>query len=136
MTKTFRLPLLSALPALLVACGKDATLDRYSRQSYNSYADCQRMYSAQIRNGLSYPCQQSTGSTGGGGSSSSGRYWGPYTYQDGHRTHFVGYSPSGLPASSGLSYDTKKGTYGSFKAPGVSRGGFTTSSRSSGSLGG
>lgn len=134
MTKTFRLPLLSALPALLVACGSDIDLDRYHRQSYNSYADCQRMYSAQMRNGLDHPCQKSTSSAGG--SSSSGRYWGPYTYQDEKSTRFVGYSPSGLPASSGLSFDTKKGTYGSFKAPGVSRGGFTTSSRASGSLGG
>ena len=94
------------------------------------------MYSAQVRNGLTNPCQKSTGSTGESGTSSGGRYWGPYTYQDGKSTRFVGYSPRSLPASSGLSYDVKKGTYGSFKAPGVSRGGFTTSSRVGGSLGG
>ncbi|MBZ9714527.1 hypothetical protein [Deinococcus multiflagellatus] len=124
MRKRFTLPLLAALPAVLAACNDDLDLDRYSRVRYNSYADCLAANRTMINRGLSNPCQKS-----------SGGYYGPYARIVGSTTRYIGYSSSGGLSSSGLTYDSKKGTYGSFKAP-VSRGGFTSSARAGSSSSG
>lgn len=128
MSKVIHLPLLAALPALLAACGNDQDLSRYSRTSYNSYAQCQAAYREQIRQGLQNPCQK-TSRTGGGFF-----YFGPYILNAGGTTRYVGYTPAGGVAATGLT--SGKSGYSTFKAPSVSRGGFTTSSRASGSFGG
>ncbi len=129
MRKTFHLPLLAALPALLAACGDDdLDLDRYKRVKYSSYSQCVAENRVYMERGLQNPCQK----TGGG-------FYGPYMYFGGGWTRYLGYTASGGVAPTGLQYDTKKGTYGSFKAPGVSRGGLTSTGRarsSSGSFGG
>ncbi|MBZ9749537.1 hypothetical protein K7W42_01540 [Deinococcus sp. HMF7604] len=122
MSKRFTLPLLAALPAVLAACGDDLDLDRYSRVRYNSYAECLAVNRAMTSRGLPNPCQKT-----------SGGIYGPYARIVGGTTRYIGYTSSGALSGSGLTYDSKKGTYGSFKAP-VSRGGFTSSSRA-GSLG-
>ncbi|WP_221088492.1 hypothetical protein [Deinococcus aquaedulcis] len=127
MRKRFSLPLLAALPAVLSACGDDLDLDRYSRVRYNSYADCLTANRSMINRGLSNPCQKSSGSGGG--------YYGPYARIVGSTTRYIGYTSSGGLSGSGLTYDSKKGTYGSFKAP-VSRGGFTGSARAGSSSSG
>ncbi|SMB90862.1 hypothetical protein [Deinococcus hopiensis] len=130
MRKTFHLPLLAALPALLASCAHD-DYSRYSRVSYNSYEDCRRAYAAQIAQGLRNPCYRSS-------SGSSFFYYGPYFYSSGSTTRYLGYTPSGGIDERGMSYDARKGAYGSFKARGVSisRGGLTSSGRSRGSFGG
>lgn len=124
MRKTFHLPLLAALPAVLAACGDNPDLDRYQRVKYNSYSQCERENRIYVQQGLSTPCQKT-----------SGGYYGPYMYFGSGRTRYVGYTSSGGVSPSGLEYDAKRGTYGSFKAPGVSRGGFTSTGRA-GSFGG
>ncbi|WP_102126242.1 hypothetical protein [Deinococcus planocerae] len=126
MRKTFHLPLLATLPALLAACGgdDDLDLDRYKRTSYSSYQRCLAENRVYIERGMQNPCQKSGRS-----------YYGPYMYFGSSTTRYVGYTPSGGLASTGLTYDSKKGTYGSFKAP-VSRGGFTSTSRASSSSSG
>lgn len=116
MSKTFTLPLLAALPALLASCGND--LDRYSRGQYTTYEQCLNANRSVIQQGLTNPCQKR----------SSGGYYGPYVFIAGGLTRYVGYTSAGGLSGRGLTYDSKKGTYGSFKAP-VSRGGFTSSSR-------
>lgn len=130
MSKSFSLPLLAALPALLVGCGDDDDFSRYQRTRYNSYEECRLAYQVQINQGLSSPCYRS--SSGG-----SFFYFGPYFYTYGSTTRYLGYTSSGGVDTRGLSYDSKRGSYGSFKASGVSRGGFTSGSRGrSGSFGG
>ena len=126
MRKHFHLPLLAALPALLAACDDRPDLDGYSRARYNTAADCQRAYRAQLAGGLQNPCQKSS-------AGSRVSYFGPYMYNDGSSTRYVGYTSSGAVASSGLTYNSKKGSYSGFKSPGVSRGGLTTSGRAASS---
>ncbi|MFC4426084.1 hypothetical protein [Deinococcus navajonensis] len=124
MRKSFQLPLLSSLPALLLACGDRDDLGRYNRVQYSSYEQCMQANRAAVQQGLSNPCQK------------SGRAaYGPYIRYLGASTRYVGYTASGGVATSGLNYD-KQGRVSSFKAPGVSRGGFTSSARSGGSFGG
>ncbi|BDP42313.1 hypothetical protein DAETH_22820 [Deinococcus aetherius] len=129
MSKTFHLPLLATLPALLAACGdNDLDLDRYKRTKYTSYEQCRLANQDVIRQGLRNPCQKT-----------SGGFYGPYILLGSGLTRYVGYTSSGGVAPTGLTHDSKRGTYGSFKAP-VSRGGFTSTGRagssSSGSFGG
>ncbi|PTA69537.1 hypothetical protein [Deinococcus arcticus] len=124
MRKRFTLPLLAALPAVLAACDDDLDLDRYSRVRYNSYAECLAINRVMVNRGLRNPCQKS-----------SGGYYGPYARIVGSTTRYIGYTSSGGLSGAGLTYDSKKGTYGSFKAP-VSRGGFTSSSRAGSSSSG
>lgn len=133
MTKKFALPLLAALPALLVSCRNSVDTSNYQRLGFNSYQECATYYRVQISQGLKNPCVRSSG-----GSSGSVRFYGPYYTNSGSSTRYVGYDAGGKPASTGLTYDTKSGRYGSFKAGGTSRGGFTSSGRSSshGSFGG
>ena len=132
MRKTFHLPLLAALPALLVGCDDDDDYSRYQRLGYNSYAECLRAYQVQIAQGLGNPCYRNSSGSGGF------FYYGPYFYTSGRTTRYLGYTPSGGIDQRGLTYDAAKGRYGSFKASGVtvSRGGLTSSRRSSGSFGG
>ncbi|MFW8627749.1 hypothetical protein [Deinococcus sp. ME38] len=122
MSKSFTLPLLAALPALLASCGND--LDRYSRTTYSSYEQCLIANRVLIERGLSNPCQYRTG----------GGYYGPYVLIAGGISRYVGYDRLGKVSGAGLTYDSKRGSYGNFKAP-VSRGGFMSGSRS-GSFGG
>ena len=122
MSKSFTLPLMAALPALLASCGND--LDRYSRTTYGSYEQCIIANQVLIQQGLSNPCVRHTGSS----------YYGPYVLIAGGSTRYVGYNNLGKVSGAGLTFDSKRGSYGSFKAP-VSRGGFASSSRS-GSFGG
>ncbi|PIH00079.1 hypothetical protein [Deinococcus sp. UR1] len=122
MSKSFTLPLMAALPALLASCGND--LDRYSRTTYGSYEQCIIANRVLIQQGLRNPCVRHTGSS----------YYGPYVLIAGGSTRYVGYNNLGKVSGAGLTFDSKRGSYGSFKAP-VSRGGFTSSSRS-GSFGG
>lgn len=130
MTKKFALPLLSALPALLVSCQDTVDTSRYQRLGFNSYQQCATYYRVQISQGLKNPCVRSGGGSSGGGGG-GGRFYGPYYTNSGSTTRYVGYDAGGNPASTGLSYDSKSGRYGSFKAGGTSRGGFTGSGRSS-----
>ncbi|WP_155297560.1 hypothetical protein [Deinococcus kurensis] len=122
MSKSFTLPLLAALPALLASCGND--LDRYSRTTYGSYEQCLIANRVLIDRGLSNPCVYRTG----------GGYYGPYVRIVSGTTRYVGYDRLGKVSGAGLTFDSKRGSYGSFKAP-VSRGGFMSGSRS-GSFGG
>lgn len=136
MSKTFHLPLLASLPALLAACGdRDDDLNRYSRLQYATYQECIAANQAVIEQGLQNPCAEEDDV-----GLKKKRYYGPYTLIASGLTRYVGYSSlRGGPLSSGLTYDSKKGSYGTFKAP-VSRGGLTSSARaassSSGSFGG
>lgn len=123
MRKTFVLPLLTALPALLTACQSEVAIDRYQRLQFNSYRECREYYQPQIAQGLQNPCARS---------GSAGVYYGPYTYNSGASQRYVGYDAGGNRLSTGLSYDGKRGTYGSFKVGGVSRGGLTSTARGSG----
>jgi hypothetical protein len=127
MSKTFRLPLLAALPALLASCGSDPDLGQYRRTSFNSYSDCVRAYQTQVDRGLQNPCQK-TVRTGGGFF-----YYGPYFFAGRGNTRYLGYdrSGSGGVAGQGLSFDSK-GNARTFSKPGTSRGGFTSGSRSRG----
>ncbi|MFN4250492.1 hypothetical protein [Deinococcus sp.] len=122
MSKSFTLPLMAALPALLASCGND--LDRYSRTTYGSYEQCIIANRVLIQQGLRNPCVSRTGSG----------FYGPYVLIAGGTTRYVGYDNLGKVSGAGLTFDSKRGSYGSFKAP-VSRGGFASSSRS-GSFGG
>lgn len=123
MRKTFHLPLLAALPALLVACGDDdLDLDRYKRTKYTSYQQCRLANQDAIQRGLQNPCQKT-----------SGGFYGPYLLLRAGLTRYVGYTRSGGVASSGLTYDSRTGKTSSFKAPGVSRGGLTSTGRASSS---
>ena len=127
MNKTFYLPFLSALAAVTVSCNDRVTIDQYQRLQFNSYAECVRYYQAQINAGLQNPCYQVQSSH-----TSSFIYFGPYFYNTGGTVRYLGYTPQGQPASSGLSYDQKRRTYGSFKAGGTQRGGFGSRSGSFG----
>ncbi|GGI71121.1 hypothetical protein [Deinococcus wulumuqiensis] len=129
MTKTFVLPLLAALPALLVSCRDDVDISRYQRMQFNSYQECAAYYRAQIQQGLQNPCARSSSVSGSG---ASFMYYGPYYYNQSGTQRYVGYDASGNPAPTGLSYDSKRGSYGSFKAGGTRRGGLTSSARSGG----
>ena len=136
MTKKFALPLLAALPTLLVSCrSNDVDISRYQRMQFNSYEDCPRYYRPQVAQGLQNPCARSSRTYLSGGGTHF-YYSGPYYYNQNGTQRYVGYDSSGNPASSGLTYNSKSGRYGSFKTGGTSRGGFTTSARSSGSHGG
>lgn len=130
MTKKFVLPLLAALPALLSSCSREVPIDRYQRLSFNSYDECLRYYRPQIAQGLQNPCYRDTPTSSG-----FAYIHGPYFYNMGATTRYMGYSSSGAPLGTGLTYNSKSGRYGSFKAGGTSRGGFTSSSRGSGSSG-
>ncbi|ACO46665.1 hypothetical protein DEDE109153_16170 [Deinococcus deserti] len=126
MRKSFHLPLLSALPALLVACGgDDDDLSRYNRVEYASYQQCMVANQAYIEQGLENPCAEEDDDLD---LYKKKKYYGPFLYYTGSGTRFVGYTSSGGISPRGLTYDSKKGTYGSFKAP-VSRGGLTSSAR-------
>lgn len=129
MRKTFHLPLLAALPGLLAACGDDdLDLDRYKRTKYTSYTQCRLANQDAIRRGLPNPCQK----TGGG-------FYGPYILLASGLTRYVGYKANGGVSPTGLTYDARTGKTTSFKAPGVARGGLTSTGRassSSGSFGG
>lgn len=125
MSKTFRLPLLAALPAVLAGCGGDPDLNQYRRTSFNSYAECVRAYQPQIARGLQNPCQK-TARTGGGSF-----YYGPYFFAGRGNTRYLGYDRSGGVAGQGLSFDSK-GSVRTFSKPGTGRGGFTSGSRSRG----
>lgn len=131
MKKTFHLPLLTSLPLLITACaGSDNRIDLngYQRNTFNSEAECRAYYRVQIDRGLTNPCQRS---------SSGGRvsYFGPYYSGPFNNTTYLGYRSTGAVNTSGLRF--KNGTYvGSYAAPTVSRGGFTSRSRSGGSFGG
>ena len=128
MRKSFHLPLLSALPVLLVACGgDDDDLSRYNRVQYASYQQCMTANQAYIQQGLENPCTEEDNLDL---YKKKKKYFGPYLLYTAAGTRFVGYLRSGAVSSRGLTYDSKKGTYGSFKAP-VSRGGMTSSARAS-----
>ena len=123
MRKAFHLPLLAALPAVLAACGDDdLDLDRYKRTKYTSYEQCRLANRDAIQRGLQNPCQKT-----------SGGFYGPYIWLASGLTRYVGYTSSGRVAPTGLTYDTRSGKTTSFKAPGVSRGGFTSTGRASSS---
>ncbi|GHF48414.1 hypothetical protein HNQ07_002649 [Deinococcus metalli] len=123
-TKTFHLPLLAALPAVLAACGPGGVdTAGYNRWSYTSYQQCLDANRALLTQGLSNPCQRS-GST----------YFGPYIRVFNGSRQYLGYDGSGKTVAGGVTYDPVRGSYGTFRAP-VSRGGFLGSSRS-GSFGG
>lgn len=122
MSKTFHLPLLAALPALLASCGDDIDLDRYKRTKYTSYQQCRLANQAAIQRGLQNPCQKT-----------SGGFYGPYIYLAGRTTRYLGYTAAGALARSGLTYDSRKGSASTFKAPNVSRGGLTSTGRASSS---
>ncbi|UQN09553.1 hypothetical protein [Deinococcus sp. QL22] len=131
MKKLFHLPLLTSLPLLLTACaGSDDRIDLngYQRKSFNTEAECRAYYRVQIERGLTYPCERS-------GSGARFIYFGPYFLGGFTNTTYLGYRRTGGVNSSGLQF--KNGTYvGSYTAPSVSRGGFTSGSRSGGSFGG
>lgn len=131
MSKKFVLPMLAALPALLASCSREVPIDRYQRLSFNSYDECLQHYRPQIAQGLQNPCYRGT-------PTSSGFTYihGPYFYNTGATTRYVGYTSTGTPSGTGLTYNRKSGRYGSFKAGGTSRGGFASSGRGSGSFGG
>ena len=135
MTRKFVLPLLATLPALLVSCRDEVDISRYQRLQFNSYDECLRYYRPQIAQGLQNPCARSNSTYVSGGGSAF-YYYGPYSYNQSGTQRYVGYDTGGHPASTGLSYDSKSGRYGSFKAGGTSRGGLTSSARSGGSRGG
>ena len=125
MSKTFRLPLLAALPAVLTGCGGDPDLNQYRRTAFNSYAECVRAYQPQIDRGLQNPCQK-TARTGGGFF-----YYGPYFFAGRGNTRYLGYDRGGGVAGQGLSLDSR-GNARTFSKPGTGRGGFTSGSRSRG----
>lgn len=127
MKKVFVIPLLASLPALLSGCADNPDISRYQRVGYNSYAECMAAYRTQISQGLQNPCTQNRSFVSGGY-----LFYGPYLFNSGRDTRYVGYDSSGQPARDGLRVNTAKGTFGSFKAAGTSRGGFTSASRSRG----
>ncbi|MEF2276922.1 hypothetical protein V3W47_01345 [Deinococcus sp. YIM 134068] len=125
MSKSFHLPLLAALPALLVACGDDdLDLDSYKRTKYTSYQQCRLANQEAIQRGLRNPCQKT-----------SGGFYGPYLLLASGLTRYVGYTAAGRVASTGLTYNTRTGKATSFKAPGVARGGLTSTGRAGSSSG-
>ena len=160
MKKKFDLPLLAALPALLPAllssCGPD-TPDKVdtsgmSRRAFKTEAECRAAYKTQIEQGLQNPCNREQ-RVGGGfiffgpwfgsmgsissssglntGSTSPGTSTGPIPSQG---TRYLGYTPSGTVSTSGLSINPN-GKASVYSAPTISRGGFSTGARGTGSAG-
>ena len=131
--KTFHLPLLASLPTLLAGCGDADDLSRYNRMQYASYQECLTANQQLVQQGLQNPCSEEEDSD----FYRKKRYYGPLFYAGSGRTRYVGYASrsGGLLSGSGLTYDSKKGSYGSFKAP-VSRGGLTSTARGALSSGG
>ena len=117
-----------------MGCGPDTSYnqleqDGYVRQQFNSYQECRIHYKDLASNMADDPCDDDDD-----GYKKS--YYGPYTkYSSSGSTSYVGYS--GGVASSTSTIRSSKGNYGSYKLPQVvSRGGFTSSGRASGSIGG
>lgn len=125
MRKIFHIPLLTALPTLLTGCQHEPNISQYQRVTYNSFAQCMEAYRPQILQGLQNPCYQSRVSVGGGFV-----YYGPYIYNGGGTTRYLGYNSSGQPASTGLLFN-QKGVGRSFTIS-TRRGGFSSSHRSRG----
>lgn len=133
--KTFHLPMLASLPVLLAGCGDSDDLSRYNRMQYASYQECLIANQQLIQQGLQNPCTEEDDDTDL--FKKKKKYYGPLFYAGSGSTRYVGYSgrSGGVLSDSGLTYDSKKGSYGSFKAP-VSRGGLTSTARGALSSGG
>lgn len=155
MKKTFDLPLLAALPALLPALlsscgpdqGKQVDTSGMSRQAFKTEAECRAYYKLQIEQGLQNPCNREQRAGGGGfiyfgpwfgsmgsissrggfnsGSPTPGTTSGPIPSQG---TRYVGYTPSGKVSTTGLTINPN-GRASSYTAPTISRGGFSTGAR-------
>lgn len=127
MKKRFALPLLATLPTLLAACGADdIDLDGYKRKSFRSQTECRAYYKKEINQGLRNPCYRASGSA---------LFFGPYFLASRLGTRYLGYDSRGKVSRSGLSI-SPRGVPNTFRAPTVSRGGFTNSSRASGTSSG
>lgn len=157
MKKKFDLPLLAALPAvlpaLLVSCGPDTQrvdTSGMQRQSFKTQEECLAAYKPQIEQGLQNPCNRERGVGGGfiyfgpwfgsmgritssgglnSGSPTPGTTAAPIPSQG---TRYLGYTPSGTVSTSGLSINPN-GKASSYSAPTISRGGFSTGARGTGS---
>ncbi|MBZ9715299.1 hypothetical protein [Deinococcus multiflagellatus] len=130
MKKHFHLPLLAALPALLAACGPDEVdTDGYGRRAFKTETECRVAYKRERSRGLTNPCSGERV-----GSSSRVIYFGPYTSTSSSGTRYLDYTSAGKVSQNGLSV-SPTGRVNTYTAPTVSRGGFTTSARASGSVG-
>ncbi|PJI52482.1 hypothetical protein CTI14_41615, partial [Methylobacterium radiotolerans] len=104
-------------------------------KAYASYQECLIANQQLIQQGLQNPCTEEDDDTDL--FKKKKKYYGPLFYAGSGSTRYVGYSGryGGVLSGSGLTYDSKKGSYGSFKAP-VSRGGLTSTARGALSSGG
>ena len=122
--KTFHLPLLAALPALMASCtAPSGTVNDYQRTTYATYEDCVRANQTYVNQGMHNPCARNQ---------TSGGYFGPWFFWGGGVGRVVGYNADGSASRSGYQVDKSGRLTGRFQAPQISRGGFSTGSRSAG----
>ena len=125
--KRFHLPLLAALPAVLSGCQSYNYVNNYTRTSYPTYQACLAASQPYIAQGVPNPCvMQQVGGVY--------MYYGPWMYFGGGYTRVVGYDSDGRMSRQGTTFDRTGRATGRFAAPKVTRGGFSTGSRSSGSV--
>lgn len=124
--KTFHLPLLAALPALMASCASPAgDVNDYQRNSYATYEECVQANQKYIDQGMQNPCTRNQ---------TAGGYYGPwFFFWGGGLGRVVGYNADGSSSRSGYQVDRSGRLTGRFQAPQISRGGFSTGTRSAGS---
>lgn len=127
--KKFHLPLLAALPALMASCASSGgNVNDYQRNSYATYEECIQANQKYIGQGMQNPCTRQNQTAGGG-------YYGPwFFFWGGGLGRVVGYNGDGTSSRTGYQVDRDGRLTGRFQAPQISRGGFSTGGRGTGSI--